>query len=108
MLFRGAAGGQLALMIAGEVRSFGHRSQRRERTQGRPGRGGRPSVTAPVKERTGSGRDGLAESVGRGACWVGVVWIASYPKSGNTWVRFLLANYLAGPVSCSADVERAV
>jgi hypothetical protein len=24
----------------------------------------------------------------------GIVWIASYPKSGNTWLRFLLANYL--------------
>lgn len=25
-----------------------------------------------------------------------VVWLASYPKSGNTWVRVLLANYLRG------------
>lgn len=24
-----------------------------------------------------------------------LVWLASYPKSGNTWLRFLLANYLA-------------
>lgn len=24
-----------------------------------------------------------------------IVWIASYPKSGNTWVRILLANFLA-------------
>lgn len=24
-----------------------------------------------------------------------IVWLASYPKSGNTWVRLLLANYLA-------------
>jgi Sulfotransferase domain len=24
-----------------------------------------------------------------------IVWLASYPKSGNTWVRVLLANYLA-------------
>jgi hypothetical protein len=24
-----------------------------------------------------------------------IVWLASYPKSGNTWVRTLLANYLA-------------
>lgn len=23
-----------------------------------------------------------------------IVWLASYPKSGNTWVRFFLANYL--------------
>ncbi|MBD9362424.1 sulfotransferase domain-containing protein [Methylomonas fluvii] len=26
----------------------------------------------------------------------GVVWLASYPKSGNTWVRLLLANLLSG------------
>ena len=25
-----------------------------------------------------------------------IVWLASYPKSGNTWVRALLANYLNG------------
>lgn len=24
-----------------------------------------------------------------------LVWLASYPKSGNTWLRFFLANYLA-------------
>jgi hypothetical protein len=26
----------------------------------------------------------------------GVVWLASYPKSGNTWFRVLLANFLEG------------
>ncbi|MGC6328487.1 sulfotransferase domain-containing protein [Rhizorhabdus sp. FW153] len=26
----------------------------------------------------------------------GLVWLASYPKSGNTWMRILLANLLAG------------
>lgn len=26
-----------------------------------------------------------------------VVWLASYPKSGNTWVRFLFTNLLHGP-----------
>ncbi len=24
------------------------------------------------------------------------VWLVSYPKSGNTWLRFLIANYLTG------------
>ena len=24
----------------------------------------------------------------------GIIWLASYPKSGNTWARFLIANYL--------------
>src|SRR5581483_5973292 len=24
-----------------------------------------------------------------------IVWLVSYPKSGNTWVRLLLANYLS-------------
>ena len=23
-----------------------------------------------------------------------IVWLASYPKSGNTWTRIFLANYL--------------
>ncbi|MFO1146480.1 MAG: hypothetical protein U1E33_08040 [Rhodospirillales bacterium] len=25
----------------------------------------------------------------------GILWLASYPKSGNTWLRAFLANYLA-------------
>lgn len=29
----------------------------------------------------------------------GAVWLASYPKSGNTWMRVLLANLLAGSAS---------
>jgi len=39
---------------------------------------------------------------------MGIVWIASYPKSGNTWLRFLLANYLAGPIDRSAQVEEQI
>lgn len=31
-----------------------------------------------------------------------ITWIASYPKSGNTWVRALLLNYLAPPGSTVA------
>ncbi len=27
----------------------------------------------------------------------GILWLASYPKSGNTWVRAFLANYLRNP-----------
>lgn len=27
-----------------------------------------------------------------------ICWLASYPKSGNTWVRLFLANYFAGPL----------
>jgi aryl sulfotransferase len=27
----------------------------------------------------------------------GIVWLASYPKSGNTWLRVLLTNYLRDP-----------
>ena len=26
----------------------------------------------------------------------GIIWLASYPKSGNTWLRAFLANYLSG------------
>lgn len=37
-----------------------------------------------------------------------IIWIASYPKSGNTWARFLLANMLFGDVKVSADIEAMV
>lgn len=39
---------------------------------------------------------------------MGTVWLASYPKSGNTWVRFLLANYFLGEVRSSRDVAKAI
>src|ERR1700733_1261230 len=35
-----------------------------------------------------------------------IVWIASYPKSGNTWVRFLACNLLYGRQD-SAEALRA-
>lgn len=35
-----------------------------------------------------------------------IIWIASYPKSGNTWVRFLASNLVFGPVSSAADLAR--
>ena len=28
-----------------------------------------------------------------------ILWLASFPKSGNTWLRAFLANYLADPPS---------
>jgi len=34
-----------------------------------------------------------------------VIWLASFPKSGNTWMRFLLARLLFGPVASSAELE---
>jgi hypothetical protein len=37
-----------------------------------------------------------------------IVWIASYPKSGNTWARFLLSNMLFDKVRGSADIEAMV
>lgn len=36
------------------------------------------------------------------------VWIASYPKSGNTWVRFLIANLLLKKVETSQQVMQQV
>jgi len=36
------------------------------------------------------------------------VWIASYPRSGNTWVRFLLANLLYGPIKSTAQLQELV
>ncbi len=37
-----------------------------------------------------------------------VIWLASFPKSGNTWLRFLLARLLFGPVADSADLETMI
>ena len=37
-----------------------------------------------------------------------VIWLASYPKSGNTWVRFLFANLVLGKVESSDAVHRLV
>jgi hypothetical protein len=35
-----------------------------------------------------------------------VVWIASYPKSGNTWLRFLACNLVFGPVDSAARLAQ--
>lgn len=37
-----------------------------------------------------------------------LVWLASYPKSGNTWVRFLLSNIFWGPIRDSASIDRHI
>jgi hypothetical protein len=37
-----------------------------------------------------------------------IVWIASYPRSGNTWLRFLLANLLFGEVKSSTQLQRLI
>ena len=37
-----------------------------------------------------------------------VVWLASYPKCGNTWVRFMLFSYLYGPPKASLEVARKI
>lgn len=37
-----------------------------------------------------------------------VTWIASYPKSGNTWMRFLAANLLFGPQESASALVRLV
>lgn len=37
-----------------------------------------------------------------------IIWIASYPKSGNTWLRFLLANLFYGPISSSSHLCEVV
>jgi len=34
-----------------------------------------------------------------------IVWLSSFPKSGNTWVRFLLANYLQSENAGGIDVN---
>ena len=35
----------------------------------------------------------------------GIVWLASYPKSGNTWVRAFLHNFMRDP-DRSYDINR--
>ncbi len=39
---------------------------------------------------------------------MGIIWLASYPKSGNTWVRFILSNAIFGPADRSIDVNRRI
>lgn len=39
---------------------------------------------------------------------MGINWIASYPKSGNTWVRFLLYSAIFGPPKESLDIARQI
>ena len=38
----------------------------------------------------------------------GVTWLASYPKSGNTWVRFLLFNLLCGKPNHTIQIENQI
>jgi len=37
-----------------------------------------------------------------------VVWISSYPKSGNTWVRFQMLNLLQGKQTDTANLEKII
>lgn len=37
-----------------------------------------------------------------------IVWLASYPKCGNTWVRFMLYAVLHGPAQTSIEVTRKI
>ncbi len=43
-----------------------------------------------------------------GKTFMDTIWIASYPKSGNTWVRFMLYSALFGPPKRSADVAAKI
>ncbi len=36
------------------------------------------------------------------------VWVASYPRSGNTWLRFLLANLIIKPIDSSAELDNLI
>lgn len=38
----------------------------------------------------------------------GVLWVSSYPKSGNTWMRFVLAYLFEGDVKSSVDVDTLI
>ncbi len=37
-----------------------------------------------------------------------IIWIASYPRSGNTWMRLLLHEILFGPVESIAEMNRRI
>src|SRR4051794_40522284 len=37
-----------------------------------------------------------------------MIWIASYPRSGNTWLRFLLCAYLQGAARDSQEMESRI
>lgn len=37
-----------------------------------------------------------------------IIWLGSYPKSGNTWMRFLLANLYFEPVESSAELSSMI
>lgn len=68
-----------------------------------------PAAPAPGREVAGPGeaRAVALPAPDRGPREASVVWLASYPKSGNTWLRALLTNYLrdsGGPASINALV----
>lgn len=53
----------------------------------------------PADSITDARRPADGAEAGRSpAALPGVLWLASYPKSGNTWLRALIANYMAGPL----------
>jgi hypothetical protein len=35
-------------------------------------------------------------------------WLTAFPKSGSTWLRFLLQHLVHGPPACSRDVDRGM
>jgi hypothetical protein len=37
-----------------------------------------------------------------------IVWLASFPKSGNTWLRFLVYSYMYGPPQASSEVGERI
>jgi len=39
---------------------------------------------------------------------VKIIWLASFPRSGNTWLRFLLHNYLFGEACTSREVSMKI
>lgn len=39
---------------------------------------------------------------------VNITWIASYPKSGNTWLRFMIYTAIYGTPSASIDIARKI
>jgi len=37
-----------------------------------------------------------------------ILWLASYPKSGNTWLRAFLANLVATPFGIAAGLDQVL
>ncbi len=65
--------------------------------------GGKPCSAPALETRSPTAAAPGRRSVAAGASAPGIVWLSSWPKSGNTWLRAVLTNYLAGLAGLADD-----